>query len=149
MTDVITIPTAIATLKNAIDIAKAIRNADISLDKAELKLQLAELTGLLLEAKNEVFGLNEQLRDKDSEIHKLIDALAFKEKLVRIQDVYFRQDENSTPIGDPYCAKCFEADSMGIHLIITNNGRQRTCPACQTAYYSYRSALPTSTGEAQ
>ena len=43
MTDIATISAITSSVKTAIDIAKAIKDADVSLEKAELKMRVAEL----------------------------------------------------------------------------------------------------------
>lgn len=142
MADLSSIPTAVAMIKNGIEIVNAIRDADISLDKAEMKLQLAELKSLLFDAKNEVFEVSEQIRVRDMEIQDLKQRLSFKETVRRVNDGYFELDSDSEPVGDPYCLKCFESEARGIHLVVRRNGRERECPVCQTTYHSYRVALP-------
>ena len=51
MPDIATIAAALNSLKTATDIVKFIRESDLSIERAELKLKLADLVGALAEAK--------------------------------------------------------------------------------------------------
>lgn len=68
MPDPVTITAILGNLKVAIDIAKAIRSSDVSIERAELKLRLAEMIGALADAKIEVIEVQELLAEKDKQL---------------------------------------------------------------------------------
>ena len=53
MADLATIGAALSSLKTATEIVKFIRESDVNLEKAELKLKLADLLGSLADTKME------------------------------------------------------------------------------------------------
>lgn len=139
MSDPIAISTAIATIKNAIDILKALRSADLTLDKAENKIKLAQLYELLAEAKMQIAEIRELLIDSEAKIAELTKSLEFKGILHRIGDAYFEKDENGDPFGDPYCSICVETGKPAIHLI--EGKREFTCGACGGTFQERRIRL--------
>jgi hypothetical protein len=68
MPDITTISAILGSIKTATDIAKAIKNADISLEKAELKLKIAELTESLADIKIKAVEIRDLIEKKDLEI---------------------------------------------------------------------------------
>ena len=107
MADMATISAITGSVKVAIDIAQAIKDADVSLEKAELKIRMAELISALADTKIASAEIVEILRQKDAEIEKLRNLLKFKEKLIRVREAYFEVDESGKPMGDPYCSHCW------------------------------------------
>lgn len=72
MADAITTVAAVLTsLKTATDIAKFLRESDLSIERAELKLKLADLIGALADTKIELAGLQEAISDKDNVLRSL------------------------------------------------------------------------------
>lgn len=136
MADPASITTALATIKTAIDIAKAIRSADISLDKAETKLKFAELYELLADAKMNVVEISDVLSEKENQISSLQKAFEFKGKTERIGDAYFEIDNDGLPFGDPYCPACIELGKPAIHLLV--GVRCFNCPACKIVLLEHR-----------
>ena len=78
MADIGSIGTAIATVKNAIQIADAMRSADHLFEKAELKLKVSEIVDSLVAAKKELNDVQELILSKDREIDRLKEALGRK-----------------------------------------------------------------------
>jgi hypothetical protein len=137
MPDVATIGLFISSVKNAADIAKAIREAGISLEKAEIKLKMAELIESLAEAKLQAVEIQELIQEKDKRIAELEKALEFKAKLVRSNDAYYESNDNGEPHGDPYCLSCWEREHMAIHLYNHLTG-EKACPNCKRIYQRKR-----------
>jgi TPR repeat protein len=106
MTDVATISAALTSLKSAMEIAKVLRDSDLSLERAELKLKLAELVGTLAEAKIELAEIQETLAERDARIQQLEEAFEVKDTLIRHHDAYYFRDDNGEPIGEPCCKAC-------------------------------------------
>lgn len=66
--DFTSVAAALGGLKTATDIAKLIKESDLSLDKAETKLKLAELIGALADVKLDVVNFQEKLAAAESRI---------------------------------------------------------------------------------
>lgn len=119
MTDLTTIGAALNGIKVAVDIAKAIRNSDISLEKAEMKFKVAELLEALADAKVSIAEVRDVLEEKDNEIKKLREAFELKEKLIRKGNYYVLEDD---PEGtnNMYCLTCWDYDRKLVSLLRGN-----------------------------
>ena len=139
MTDIATISAITSSVKTAIDIAKAIKDADVSLEKAEQKLRIAELVSALADTKLASAEVLELLQRKNAEIEDLKGKLKFSDKLVRVREAYYEVDEAGTPAGDPYCSHCWETRSQAIHLQkVADDFHKLTCPSCKVVHSSQR-----------
>ncbi len=135
MTDIAAISAFITSIKNATDIVKVIREAGTTLEKAEVKLKLAELIEALAEAKIQASEVKELLQEKDSQIAELKKAFEMKESLVRAGDAYHEINDASEPIGSPYCSHCWEVKHTAVHLSqIAGSMGDWNCPACKNTY---------------
>ena len=135
MPDFTLITAGLSSVKIAMDIAKGIRESGISLEKAEVKLQLAELLSSLADAKISLVETQELLDAKDKEIKALTEALEIKAKLVRRHESYYQTGEDGEPTGDPCCSRCWEVDHRLVHLgKAPRPGAMSFCPACQTVF---------------
>lgn len=136
MVDIALIATALKSLKTATDIAKFLRESDLSLERAELKLKLADLVSALADAKIQVVEIQETLQEKDKRIAELEEAFQMKDKLVRRYDAYYNADETGNPVGVPYCLRCWENDHKKHQLVIkAGSNRSRTvCTSCGHEY---------------
>lgn len=132
MPDILAINATITAIKHSIDIAKAIKDADSTLEKAELKLKIAELIESLADAKISATEFQDVIQEKDSRIAELEDLLKFKDKLVRKDGMWFKADENGEPIDEPFCSNCWDSERKAIHL---NNRRDFfECPWCKNKF---------------
>ena len=141
MADLATIGAALSSLKTATEIVKFIRESDVSLEKAELKLKLAELLGSLADTKMELVEVQDALIEKDKKIAELEDSFQKKDSLARQGDAYYITDEDGNPTGIAYCLSCWENEHRTRQLV--NSSKDRTmhiCTACGHQYASYRSA---------
>lgn len=135
MPDIISIAAALNSLKAATDIAKLLRESDLSLERAELKLKLADLISALADTKLELIEVQEALSEKDKRISELEEAFESKESLVRRLDAYYLVDEAGNPIGIPYCLRCWENDHKKRQLVQEVKDRWvRVCTACGHRY---------------
>jgi hypothetical protein len=134
MADIATIGTFLTSIKTATEIAKAIKSVDVSLEKAETKLKIADLIESLAEARMQAAEIQEILQEKDGRIAELEKAFELKSKLVRDGEAYYQVDENGNPTGDPYCSHCWEVNHKTIHLHFGLRMRHRSCPACKNIY---------------
>lgn len=135
MPDLATIGAALSSLKTAIDIAKFLRSSDLSLERAELKLKLADLVGALADAKIELVEVQESLTEKDKRIAELEAAFQSKDMLVRRYDAYYGADAEGNPVGVPYCLRCWETDHRKRQLVHAAKDRHsRVCTSCGHQY---------------
>lgn len=137
MSDIATITATLSGLKTAIDIAKAIKDADVSIEKAELKYKIAELISALADAKVAAAETIELIENKERQIVELESKLSFSKTLERFKDAYF-ETHSGAPVGDPYCAHCWEVDKVAVHLKTgANHARMKECPRCKTQHMSH------------
>lgn len=135
MPDISTISAVLSSLKTATDIAKFLRESDLSLERAELKLKLAELVGALADAKFELSEVQEALSEKAKKIVDLEEAFQSKDGLVRRYDAYYQLDEAGSPIGVAYCLRCWENDHKKRQLVQDAKDRfTRVCTSCGHRY---------------
>lgn len=139
MTDIGSITAILSSVKTATDIAKIIKNADLSLEKAEMKLKIADLITALADAKIAVTEVQDIIKEKDERITEWEKAFEMKEKLVRILDAYYEVDAAGEPSGPPYCSHCWEVSRMTIHLYSVPH--KVICSHCKTEYANYRAPL--------
>jgi hypothetical protein len=149
MVDLSIISGVLSSLKTATDIAKFLRESDLSLEKAELKLKLADLIGSLADAKIQTVEIQEDLQNKDKRIAELEEAFGTKDDLVRHLDAYYTVNEAGKPVGIPYCLKCWESDHKKHQLVFSpGTEKLKVCTICGHQYRA-RHALRLATPETQ
>jgi len=109
--DVPTISAALTGIKAATDISKAIMTAGASLEKAELKLRIADLVDSLTDARAKILDIRELLDQKDQEIERL----KKREGLKFDGDVYWLENEDKSEDG-PFCPNCFDDKGKCVHI---------------------------------
>jgi hypothetical protein len=135
MVDIGVVSAALSSLKTATDIAKFIRKSDLSLEKAELKLKLAELIGSLADAKIQIVEVQEELENKDKRITELEQAFDTKDELIKYLDAYYIVNADGKPFGNPYCLRCWESDHKKHQLVTKAGDPNRTvCTSCGHVY---------------
>jgi hypothetical protein len=117
MTDTFPIGAALNGIKAAIDIAKAIRNSDISIEKAEMKFKIAELLEALADAKIYLADVKDIIEKKDSEISELKKAFEIKEKLIRKGNYYVLESDPEGNV-NKYCLACWDHDRKLVSLLL-------------------------------
>jgi hypothetical protein len=137
MIDITVISALLNSVKTATEIANLLKGADISLEKAETKLQLADLISALADTKISASEVQELIKEKDDEIKRLKEALEIKERVIRHGDAYYEKKDTGEPTGNPYCSYCWEASNRLIHLHNLQPGKT-TCPNCKNTFlYHY------------
>jgi hypothetical protein len=134
MPDLATLSAFFGSIKTATELAKVIKGTDLSLEKAETKLKMAELISALADAKIHAAEIQDLLQEKDNRIKELEKSLENKSKLIRHNGKYYESQENGNPIGDPYCSHCWESKNKMIHLTKMNH-KVFTCPSCENMTY--------------
>lgn len=122
------------SLNGANDIGKHIREANFMLEKVELKRQLADLSGYISVAKMELNLLQESIEEKDSELLRQAEMLAYRGNLRRRGDAYYKTLDGR-PYGQAYCSYCWEAEQKLYHLhnrVLSND--IRICPHCKNEF---------------
>lgn len=133
--DIGTIGAAVTSLKSATDIVKFLRDSNVSLEKAEFKLKLADLMEALADARMQIAEVQDALIEKDKQISALQDALESKETLMRYEDAYYEIGSNGNPNGRPLCINCWEGSHKKRHLVSVPGDRfSKVCPSCSRVY---------------
>jgi hypothetical protein len=107
MTDPKSILGALQALKVATDIAKGLRSAEVSFDKAILKLKVAELADALADARLNTLDAQEEIVSLQRRIAELEKAQDLRSRVIHRNNVYFLRDGDTEK--GPHCPRCFEA----------------------------------------
>lgn len=135
MPDISVISSVLTSLKTATDIAKFFRETDFSLEKAELKLKLAELMSALADAKMEMSSVQDTITERERRIAELEEAFQRKATVVRDRDAYYNVGEDGKPIGSPMCLRCWDVHHKLYELHFDAKDRfVKVCPACSARY---------------
>ncbi len=135
MADLATITAILSNIKVATDIAEALRESDLSIERAELKLKLAEMIGALADAKIEITEIQDLLAAKDRQIAELEDAFQSKDAMVKRYDAYYAVDEQGNPTGEPFCARCWQVKHKKYNLHYDAKDRiVKVCISCGNNY---------------
>jgi len=135
MPDIAAIGAVLGNLKTATDIAKFIRESDVSIERAELKQKIADLFCALADVKMELVELQDTFALKDQRIRELEEAFQARDGLVRRSDAYYRADSEGRPVGVPFCLRCWEIDHRQRQLVNeAKDYRVRVCVSCGHRY---------------
>lgn len=141
------ISAGIAAATQAIGLAKALAETPGIVEKAELKLQIAELYTVLSDTKLALVDAGTHISDRDAEIKRLTELLEHKANIIRVGSAYFETDEDGNPFGDPFCQHCWETKHQLVHIHRSPSSRRTfTCPSCITDFRSADVKLPESQG---
>ncbi|MBX4673753.1 hypothetical protein ACVZCY_06445 [Klebsiella grimontii] len=137
-------PTSLAAISGTLDLVNKsvdlVRNlrkkGDEELTAAEMRNTLIDLMDDLVEVKSEFVTLKAVLLSKEEEIQQLKAQLEGKNKL-KFDGKFYWVDGDETP----YCAKCFEKDSLEMHLSFAEaspawgSDEHWYCRNCNSNYY--------------
>lgn len=129
--DVTSISSVLSSIKTATDIAKLIKDSDVSLEKAETKLKLAELISTLADAKIQIAEVQQILIEKDAELRASKEQLVVKEKLHWAKPYYWLLDDGKKD--GPFCQHCYDKHRELIRLQGNGDGYWE-CKACKNSY---------------
>ena len=134
MPDLISIGTVISSVKTATDIAKLIKDSDLSLSAAENKLKIADLISALADVRLELVDVQSILSEKDAEIKQLKKIISDKKALSFDGKVYWIEGDDV-----PFCPVCFEKDDKSYHLTYFKGGdyssERYLCKICENHYF--------------
>jgi hypothetical protein len=135
MPDITAITSVITSLKAATDIAKFFRESDFSIEKAEMKLKLAELMSSLADAKIQMAEVHDVISERERRIQELEEAFQSKGNIMKCRDAYYDIDEDGKPNGEPYCSYCWEVNHKKYHLQLDSQDRHtKVCICCKNKY---------------
>lgn len=134
MPDPVSIAAALQAIKGASDIARGLLAAAGSLEKADLKLRIAELAEALVAARAAVLDVQEENHELRARVKELEAASRAGAELVRREGVLWPAQGE----GGPYCVRCFEVDSKMVTLsvapaMMAKFGYYR-CQQCKSFY---------------
>ncbi len=129
--DMPTISAALSSVKAATDIAKLIRDSGVTLEKAEIKLKLADLISTLADARIQIAEIKESLTDKDAQIKELLSKFEIEGKITWESPYYWLTAGDGKQ--GPFCQRCYDKDGTLIRLQGNNNSYWQ-CKACSSDY---------------
>jgi hypothetical protein len=129
--------TPIAIAKQALDALQNLRKVEKALDEATLKAELAEVTSKMADVRMALVDAKDDAAAKDAEINRLKKSFETKNALVTYhQQKYFRSEADPTkPVGLPICPRCEEVDGRIILMRSGERGMSAKCPQCKTDYH--------------
>lgn len=129
--DIASVSAVLGSIKTATEIAKYIKDTDLSLEKAETNLKLADLIGALADAKLEVVGVQQTLAESEARIRDLEGQLEIRAKLKWIDPSYWL--EAGAALDGPFCQQCYDTGRKLVRLQGSGDGYYQ-CKACQNSY---------------
>ncbi|MDE1348504.1 hypothetical protein [Vibrio aestuarianus] len=132
MADIAVISAALGSIKTAHELAKVIKTSSESLEKAEVKFQLAELISALAETKMELAEIQSTIIQKDEQIKELQSQLSERGKLEYEAPYYWRVDGGLKD--GPFCQKCRDVDNLLVRLQSTRTLGYWSCKSCGKDY---------------
>ena len=129
--DFTAVSAVLGSIKTATEIAKYIKDTDLSLEKAETKLKLADLIGALADAKLEVVGVQQTLAEAEARVGELEQQLQTRGKLTWVDPAYWLESDKG-PQG-PYCQQCYDTSGKLVRLQDHSDGHFE-CKACKNDF---------------
>jgi len=132
--DLTSVAAVLGSIKTATEIAKYIKDSDLSLEKAETKLKLADLIGALADAKLEVVGVQQTLAEAEARVRELEQTLATRGMLRWEEPSYWLDDDTDGLTTDgPFCQQCYDSGGKLVRLQAYGDGCYE-CKACKNGY---------------
>jgi soluble cytochrome b562 len=125
------IMTALATVRQAIQLAQDLRGIDKAIDAAEFKLKIADLTTALADIKMALSEAKEDLAAKDAEIESLKKQFERSAELIELKGYKYNKGPDGKPRGAPYCPVC---EQKGKLFQLANILHAQQCPNCKALY---------------
>lgn len=124
---------AMAGIRNAIEIARVIKESKDSLKEAEVNSKIADLVSELAETKLQIVSIREIISEKDAEILELRNQIEIKKNLVWERPYYYIVLDNGEKDG-PYCQKCQDGDGKLIRLQSSRREGFWKCSVCTNQF---------------
>jgi hypothetical protein len=127
------IPYILTTVTESVKLIKTLNDVDRSLSEADLKMTIANVTGMLADTKAGISEMGDEIRALKQEIERLQSLLAFRGELVELHG--FKYDAiNGAPVGFPYCPACEVTHQKFYRIAEGKTWTQRACPHCRFVY---------------
>lgn len=123
----------LTSLKTATDLAKFIRESDVSIERAELRLKLAELVEALANAKLEASDVQQAILDRDQLIRELRLAASIRDNLKWRQPCYYLTNDDG--VEEPFCQICYDSSARLSRLHTDGRGRF-SCRVCKQVFHT-------------
>ena len=131
--DIASVGALLGSLKTATDIAKFIRTSDLSIEKAETKLKLAELVSALADAKLEAAEVQQVLLEREERIRVLELEAKIHASLIWREPCYWMKAGEGAD--EPYCQNCYD-DTSKLSRLHTDNEGHFECRVCNKSFKS-------------
>ena len=132
--EIMSVTSALVGIKNAIDIARIIKDSNYSIEKAEINLKIADLIGALADAKVAIATIQEDIAEKDSEIMKLKNALKISDNIFYESPYYFIRIDDESERDGPFCQKCYDSNRKLLRLQSQKIKGYWLCKECENDY---------------
>lgn len=129
--DITSVGSLLTSLKTATDIVKFIRDSEVSIERAELKLKLAELVEALANAKLEAADIKQSIVERDELIRELRTQAQQRELLKWEQPCYYLTNEEG--VKEPYCQNCHDSTGKLSRLHDDGHG-EFECRVCTQTF---------------
>ena len=103
------------------------------MDEVTFKEEILLQRSLLLDAKEEVFRLREEMTNLASEMKALQAQSARLNNLVEVEGFKFDQVDGR-PVGLPYCPKCEVSEKGALYRLKRANSSYSSCPNCKNSF---------------
>ncbi len=130
--------TSLSAVTAALALVKELKQIDAQFDKAELKLKIAGLTEALSDAKLGLVEIAQEMAEKDAEIRRLSELLAYKASNLVEQGAFrYFANEAGEASGVPICPVC---EKKGLFLKLAQDRSKGAgavtyvCPSCKANY---------------
>jgi hypothetical protein len=137
--DVASIAALLGSVKTATDIAKLFKDSNLSFEKAEGKLKLAELVSALADVKLEASEVQQMLLEKDERIRELERELQIKANLKWKEPCYWMVNTEQGE-EEPYCQHCYDSSHKLMHLHADGHGLYQ-CRVCNKIFKTRERAV--------
>ena len=103
------------------------------MDEVTFKEEILLQRSLLLDAKEEVLRLREEMTNLLSEMKALQAQSTRLDNLVEVEGFKFDQVDGR-PVGLPYCPKCEVSEKGALYRLKRGNGGYSCCPNCKNLF---------------
>jgi hypothetical protein len=124
----------IKSMQTAIGLVSSMQNIlkGKKIDKAQINLQMSELSLSLADANNRIAEIQTLLIEKNQEISDLKQKLEVKEKVTFKHPYYYLEGNEN----EPYCQCCYDANGKLVRIQLDYGGASRNgyCAVCKSGY---------------
>ena len=121
----------VGSVRTATEVAKLLMSSGSALEKAELKMKLAELLEALAEAKIQAVAIQEELAASQELARAFRERLEIAEKVVYRAPSYFLQ--NADELDGPFCQRCYDSERKLIRLQQPGREGYWVCQNCKNS----------------